>query len=315
MSWMVVRPGYRTPLAKKDGSQVTPADIALQIVVVRHLRERLGLVRIIAEETLASLSGDSTAWHHVEVAMEEFAAWWGWPLANREELERLLLLGSEFHAGPYWSIDPIDGTSGWVDGRACCTCIAHVQDGQADLGGIVMAPAPPDWINAVPAVREGIALVAGRGRGCWALRFDESGALLDGTRVARGSSHRPPVWLCSVRGGPRTDRAQRILHRAGCAGATLPIDSQCKYGLVALGVGDVAMRAARPGTAPEQAWDHAAGMLLAAEAGAAATDMQGATVAFDEAGLLSLNMGTLACGADIHPAILGAAQIEYKAGT
>ncbi len=311
LEWMVARPAYRASLAKVDGSPVTAADVTIQLLMLHELRRRVGTVRVIAEESSASLGDDAGAWRLVAEALEEFQSWSGLAPASVGELGNGLAWGHDVEAEEYWSIDPIDGTSGWVAGRAYCTCIGLIRRGRSLAGGILMPPPPQDW-GSIPAIREGLFLTASLGAGCRRRALEASRLGMVNAELRRGASSRPPIWLCSVRGGPRTERGRRVLDRAAPGAEAVPIDSQCKYGLVALGCGDVAFRVARRGSAPEQAWDHAAGMLVASEAGARTSDVFGQDIEFGPDGTMSRSTGTLACGAELHAGIVDAVSAEFR---
>ncbi len=311
LEWMVPKPAYRASLAKSDGSPVTAADVTVQLLLLHELRRRAGAVRVIAEESAASLGDDAGAWMLVSQALEEFRPWSGLASGTAADLGSALAWGREAARDEYWSIDPIDGTSGWVAGRAYCACVALVKGGRAQAGGILMPPPPRDW-HSIPAVRDGIFLTASIGEGCRSRSLEAGQVGNTIGAVRRGPVHHPPVWLCSVRGGPRTERGRRVLARAAPGSQPLPIDSQCKYGLVALGQGDVAFRVARTGSSPEQAWDHAAGMLVASEAGAKSSDVMGKEIDFGPDGLMSRTTGTLACAGELHQPIVDGIAVELR---
>jgi len=297
---------FRTSTAKSDGSPVTAADMVVQLLVLHGLRERIGAVRVIAEETPASLGDDSAAWSLVVQALEECAPWSGLAPVTAEEAKRRLLWGRDDSSdAPYWSLDPIDGTSGWVAGRAYATCLGFIENDRCLAGGIAMSPPPREW-NTLPSLADGLFLTATLGAGCHlrSAAGPDLGRVVH--RVRRGPCASPPVWLCSVRGGSRTERGRRVLDRALPDTKHVPIDSQCKYGLVALGHGDLAFRVAKPGSAPEQAWDHAAGMLVASESGAATSDIFGVAPHFGADGVMRGTTGTLACAGEHHAAIVAA---------
>ncbi|MDA1008314.1 MAG: hypothetical protein O2800_04850 [Planctomycetota bacterium] len=287
-------PPYRASAAKADGSPITAADVAIQIVLLDHLARANVPQRVIAEESDASLRGaDPGAWGLVERAVRhELKS----ELHGRDVRELVNTLASE-KDGPYWSIDPIDGTSGWVAGRTFCTCIALIDQGQAILGGVVMPRVPDDWTTDA-RIRDGLMLRATFGQGA----FASNGT--GWSRLHRTPLTNPPVWLCSARKGNRTERGRRVLERAAPNNIPFPIDSQCKYALVAQSIGDIAFRLSMPGSSAEQAWDHAAGLLLVSESGGMASDIRGQSIHYADDGRMSNSLGAIGCAAELHRPII-----------
>ena len=61
----------------------------------------------------------------------------------------------------------------------------------------------------------------------------------------------------------------------------------------------------------EKIWDHAAGMLVATEAGAVVTDIDGKRLDFSRGAGLSGNRGVLCAGPDFHGVLLSAIEERY----
>ena len=113
------------PIAKGDGSPVTAADYVLQALVVAGLRARSadGRVPLFGEEhadVLAS-SGRPDVERLVVDAIRSMLGW-------RDRAAALRMIdGDEPRAGePYWTIDPIDGTKGFLLGMQCSVCLARI---------------------------------------------------------------------------------------------------------------------------------------------------------------------------------------------
>jgi 3'(2'), 5'-bisphosphate nucleotidase len=98
-----------------------------------------------------------------------------------------------------------------------------------------------------------------------------------------------------------------VVSRAGFPWTTISLDSQCKYALVADGRADAFMRVPNAKGRSENAWDHVAGLVICAEAGAFAGDLDGAAVRCVNGPDLTSSRGVLACDRAIADAIVRAA--------
>jgi 3'(2'), 5'-bisphosphate nucleotidase len=84
------------------------------------------------------------------------------------------------------------------------------------------------------------------------------------------------------------------------------IDSQCKYAVVARGQADAYLRLPTRKGYIERIWDHAAGALVATEAGAVVTDIAGAELDFSHGRGLERNRGIVCAAPWAHGAIVEA---------
>ncbi|MBU3684464.1 MAG: 3'(2'),5'-bisphosphate nucleotidase, partial [Phycisphaerales bacterium] len=136
-------------------------------------------------------------------------------------------------------------------------------------------------------------------------------AALDGGPWARVSVHPwrtgAPIRLAGSveRAHSTTDSIEAALAAFGPVSA-VRVDSQAKYGLVARGDADVYVRSSPDRTYREWIWDHAAGALIAAEAGAAVSDLRGRPLSFAEGRRLESAEGVLCAAPTLHAAALSA---------
>ena len=145
--------------------------------------------------------------------------------------------------GRWWTLDPVDGTKGFLRGGQYAIALALVEDGEVVLGVLGC----PNLERADG--RTGSIFVAERGGG-------RMGA---GARRRRGRAARIRVAdisdpsACPVRGvaGGRPfgaqDEAALIATRLGITTPPLRLDSQAKYGLVARGDASIYLRIPRGG--------------------------------------------------------------------
>jgi 3'(2'), 5'-bisphosphate nucleotidase len=104
-----------------------------------------------------------------------------------------------------------------------------------------------------------------------------------------------------------THSNQAVTERLAGELRTLPplrLDSQCKYAVVARGQADAYIRFPTDPTYIENIWDHAAGCIVAEEAGATVTDIRGGALDFSTGIGLENNQGIICAAPYAHEKIL-----------
>ena len=104
----------------------------------------------------------------------------------------------------------------------------------------------------------------------------------------------------------RLNFSDRIFRSMGVSQPSCRLDSQCKYAVVARGQADIYLRIPTDITYQEKIWDHAAGALVASEAGAKVTDIRGNTLKFRYGKTLKENEGIACAIPTIHARLLRA---------
>jgi 3'(2'), 5'-bisphosphate nucleotidase len=315
LSW----PDGRHCESKPDGSPVSAADLAIQIAVTWTIRERFGASdHIVGEEGASSVSmpgGRMLLDRAVHALREAFGS------ACPKDPEALLLeestLTAESWPREWWTIDPIDGTKGFRSGRHFAICVARVEDSVPTVGALSCPTMPRagDPMAIQPTGDSGTLYAALAGAGAWSIDGNTySGGDADAVRLARPSdraaqrSEESPWIVCdSIEGGDRAERMRGVVSQAGFPWTTISLDSQCKYALVADGRADAFMRVPSAKGRSETAWDHVAGLVICAEAGAFAGDLNGAAVRCANGPDLTRSRGVLACDRAIADAIVRAA--------
>ncbi|MGA1045902.1 MAG: inositol monophosphatase family protein, partial [Phycisphaerales bacterium] len=107
-------------------------------------------------------------------------------------------------------------------------------------------------------------------------------------------------------GHSKQDRTAAVLAACGSAAAPVRLDSQCKYAVVARGQAHAYLRLPTKAGYVERIWDHAAGSLVATEAGAIVTDIDGKPLDFSHGRGLETNRGIVAASAALHPRLIEA---------
>ena len=176
----------------------------------------------------------------------------------------------------FWTLDPIDGTKGFLRGDQYAVALALVDCGEVKVAALACPALPVDMEEVWRAIV-----------GCYLWRRGEKvrGRCL--LRVAM----LPMFGLMTLRGGlPRvwsrhtviTMHTKLWLVRLGIESPSLRMDSQVKYGAVARGDAALYLRLPSPEYPDyrENIWDHAAGALIVEEAGGQVSDMFGRSLDF-----------------------------------
>ncbi|MEO1009226.1 MAG: 3'(2'),5'-bisphosphate nucleotidase [Planctomycetota bacterium] len=298
-------------ITKDDKSPVTVADFASQAIVARALREHLGEVVLVGEEGSDYLRQPEHA-AHLDAALE--AARVVWPDATADELLDAIDLGDAEPAGDhtYWTLDPIDGTKGFLRGQQYAIALAWLDHGVPTVGAMACPNLPIDHdADLSTPDMHGAIFLSVAGEGTLAAPLHPADA--DAERVVRGDvPEGEPVRACmSVeKAHSSTDDTARVLARIGPSGTPARLDSQCKYAVVARGQADAYLRLPTRKGYVERIWDHAAGALVATEAGCVVSDIAGAPLDFTHGKGLEKNRGIVCAPAGVHTRIVRAIRDE-----
>ena len=100
--------------------------------------------------------------------------------------------------------------------------------------------------------------------------------------------------------------SERVMEKLGELADPCRLDGQGKYAVVGRGQADVYMRLPKGDGYVERIWDHAAGALVASEAGCAVTDVRGDTLDFGCGRGLEQNRGIIVAMPELHGRVLAA---------
>ena len=294
-----LRPSDRQ--TKGDNSPVTVADYVAQCIVMHRLTEVLGEQPLIAEETADLLRDDASAPLRRRI-MAGAAAFV--PSLTETSLLDTLDGGRTAAGDTYWVLDPIDGTRGFLQGAQFCVALALMKKGRPILG---LLGCPNLTLRGTPGVLFTATL---DGPTTLSSLSGDRGPM----RVADRSQERIPgsVRLTSSAAASHCDPSlgPRILRAAALQqGPNIGLDSQVKYGLVAAGEADGYVRLPRNEAYVEKVWDHAAGTLIATQAGCRVTDFSGRPLRFDLGQDMTANRGLV-----VAPPALADRLLESIAG-
>ncbi len=281
-------------LTKSDRSPVTIADFAAQALICKALGVHFPGVPIVGEE-------DSQAVRQPE-NQEIFAKIVRYlklydPGLDEKLICDLIDMGGDEPDGTFWTLDPIDGTKGFLRGEQFAIALALVQDSQVRLG-ILGCP-------NLPAGSGGTLFWAIRGKGSW--KIPARGGIAAAIH-ASSLIDAPLMKFVESYESSHSDKDTQleISRRLGILSPPEQMDSQVKYGIVASGLADIYLRIPNPATPDyrEKIWDHAAGSLIVEEAGGRVSDIDGKKLDFSAGKTLRHNRGILATNGAVHGRVL-----------
>ncbi|MCK9229649.1 MAG: 3'(2'),5'-bisphosphate nucleotidase [Syntrophales bacterium] len=285
-------------LEKSDKSPVTVADFGSQALICRVLSEAFPGDMIVAEEDAAALSRPDMARHLLSVTRyvgEQVSG------TTPDRVIAWIDRGKGIVAPRYWTVDPIDGTKGFLRGDQYAVALALVEEGDVKVG-VLGCPAMADEKGET-----GVLYVATRGEG--AIMTSMTGGDSRPLRVAGPGDGEHMRFVESVESSHGDqERQTRIARSVGITTPPLRMDSQVKYGVLASGKALLYVRLPSP-AAPhyrEKIWDHAAGSIIVEEAGGRVSDMDGKPLNFVDAPTMEDNRGVIASNGVIHDRVLAA---------
>ena len=284
-------------LEKDDRSPVTVADFASQAVVCAALAEAFPSIPLVGEEDAGELRKPSNQVLRASVLEHTQAVW---PEASEDDLLRAIDWGNATgQEGLYWTLDPIDGTKGFLRGGHYAIALGLIRDGELLLGvlGCPQLESPGG---------EGTLLCARKGRGAQAGPLDREAGLAE----IHTAEDRPlaQARMCESveKGHSAHDQAAQIVQHLGIEVEGVRMDSQAKYAAVARGDAEIYLRLPRNADYQEKIWDHAAGVLILQEAGGKVSDIEGKNLDFTHGQTLAQNQGIVATARGIHDEVVAA---------
>ncbi len=309
----VVRAGIRPEvLDKKDKSPVTVADFGSQAIVCRVLGEAFPGDPIIAEEDSAELRqvGNSGILNAVVEQVRAHGPDTNRELSATEVCGWIDRGGTSGYRERFWTIDPIDGTKGFLRNEQYAVALALVVEGRVEVAALACPNLP--LAGSRGSASHGVIFTAARGQRAFALPMDQEHPEHPRHRAVRVSDKEKPeeIRFCeSVESGHSAHgHAAAIAARLGIVAPPVRIDSQAKYGVVARGEADIYLRMPTRADYREKIWDHAAGVLIVEEAGGTVTDITGRPLEFHHGRELIANRGVIVTNGRLHARVLEALQ-------
>lgn len=288
---------------KADKSPVTVADYGAQALVLSTIAQAFPEDPAVGEEDSSDLRKEENAElfsrvveyvQKVDASLDKEAVLDAIDRGNHEG-------GS---SGRFWTLDPIDGTKGFLRGQQYAVALALIENGEVVLGvlGCPNLPASPSDPNG----ETGVILFAVKGQGAYQAPLSDIEAA---TSISVDSIANPSeaVFCESVESGHTAHgRSAAITEALGTSVEPFRMDSQCKYAAVSRGQASVYLRLpTRPGY-EEKIWDHAAGFIVLIEAGGKIADTLGKALDFSIGRTLKNNKGIVATSPAVFETVVKA---------
>ncbi|KAJ2737145.1 3'(2'),5'-bisphosphate nucleotidase [Coemansia sp. BCRC 34962] len=282
-------------LTKKDKSPVTVADFGAQAVVNHILERHFPDDPVVGEEDSKDLQGEAGR-------------------VLREKVTELILRAidrGQYAGGPrgrHWTLDPIDGTKGFLRGEQFAVCLALIIDGQVHLGVVGCPNLPYDMSK--PDGERGVLMVAVKGQGAFQRKLSADSSEQETLIHVSSVQNTSDAVFCESVEAQHSDHSSNanIARLLGITKPSVRMDSQCKYASVARGDAEIYLRLPVSETYVEKIWDHASGNIIIHEAGGRVSDISGKPLDFSIGRTLSANKGVVAASAKIFDKVISAIQ-------
>lgn len=282
-------------IQKNDRSPVTIADFGSQAVICKALSETFPNDIIVAEEDAHSLRQNPSLLKRVKDIVNETLGTKVSETSVCDWIDR----GMGEVTNSFWTLDPIDGTKGFLRQDQYAIALAWIVDGNVELG-VLGCPNLPHRLDESESGR-GCLFVAVRGKGAYA--FTLEGNEIGKIQVSE-ETRRLAESFESTHGDSSTHH--KIAKQIGINDPPIQVDSQAKYGIVARGEASLYIRLPNPQFPDyrECIWDHAAGLIVVEEAGGKVTDAKGKPLNFLNGRRMTENCGVVATNGTLHKQVL-----------
>lgn len=290
-------------IQKRDRSPVTVADFGSQALICKALSNTFPNDIIVAEESSHSLKQNPELLECVTEYVIQFVS---------EDLQKKDTISSEIvcdwidmgdgeNVDSFWTLDPIDGTKGFLRQDQYAIALAWIDKGEVLLG-VLGCPNLPHRLDD-PDSDSGCLFVAVKGEGTSI--YTSNGEYLGNANVSENSSRLAESFE-STHGDSNSHI--KIASQLGLNKPPLQIDSQAKYGVVARGEASLYLRLPNPEYPDyrECIWDHAAGKIVVEEAGGKVSDANGRPLSFLSGRRMTNNRGVVATNGLLHTKTLSA---------
>ncbi|MGW8224119.1 MAG: 3'(2'),5'-bisphosphate nucleotidase [Anaerolineales bacterium] len=291
-------------ITKGDYSPVTVADFASQALVGRSLVEQFPGIPLVAEEDSSELrkANDGQTLEQVTKFVSE-----RFPHSTPEKICSWIDYGASEPADYFWTLDPIDGTKGFLRGDQYAVALALIAGGEAQIG-VLGCPNISEGYKPDPGGR-GTLAVAVRGEGAWQTELDSDLSVFKPLKVSDLSEPEQARLLRSYESGhTNVGQVDHLADKLSTTAEPVRMDSQAKYMVLAAGKAELYLRflSPRQPNYKEKIWDQAAGSLIVEEAGGKVSDLYGLPLDFSTGRTLLNNRGVLASNKILHQAALNA---------
>lgn len=287
-------------LEKEDRSPVTMADFASQAIVCRALEAVLPDDPVIGEEDATALRTGENVEFLTRVVAELQAV--GIEASNDAVCSWIDRGNANEYSDRFWTLDPIDGTKGFLRGGQYAISLALIVGGRIDVAILGC----PNLSTKAGGGATGSLFHAVRGEGSFVRGEDDNADVLP-VRVSETTDSTAARLCESVESGHSAHgRSAKVAEKLGIAESPVRLDSQAKYATVARGEADIYLRLPTRVDYVERIWDHAGGVLLVEEAGGQVSDVTGKALEWTHGAGLDANSGVVVTNGRLHAAVLDA---------
>lgn len=278
---------------KQDRSPVTIADYASQALILYRLKQATPDIGVVAEEGAGDLRNEPELVERIARFTRRHN-----PEVNADTLLDLLDRGDHpGGGGTFWTLDPIDGTKGFLRGGQYAVALALVDGGSPTLG-VLGCPR-----YELEPGRPGVVFSGGAGvkPQLWTSENAPPRSMRACSETALAEAR-----LCESVESAHTahDQSANLIKDLGISTDVLRMDSQAKYAAVAHGAAALYLRLPVKKGYREKIWDHAAGVAVIEAAGGRVTDLNGKPLDFSRGQTLETNRGVVATNGTLHHAAL-----------
>jgi 3'(2'), 5'-bisphosphate nucleotidase len=297
-------------ITKDDRSPVTVADFAVQAIVAMALRDSSADALIVGEEHAGMLRQPEH--EAVRRAVVEAVRMVHADATEDDVIDAIDACDHDGAAEGFWTLDPIDGTKGFLRGQQYAIALGRIEGGRVVLGVMGCPNLSADhgrpFDDPDPV---GVIYAATESGGCRQLSADKPDDARQSVSIQSREAVLEPGATVRVCGSVESAHSkhsdtERVSAHLGLAVEYARLDSQCKYAVVARGQADAYLRMPTRKDYVEKIWDHAAGSIIATEAGAVVTDVSGAPLDFGQGCRLEANRGVVCAASGAHPMIIRA---------
>jgi 3'(2'), 5'-bisphosphate nucleotidase len=298
----LVQSGIVASAQKEDRSPVTVADYASQAIICRKLHEAFPNDPVIGEED----SSDLRAGKHEglgDAVLQQVRS--ALPDASLDDVFNWIDQGrtADF-SSRFWTLDPIDGTKGFLRRDQYAVSLALIIGGQITVSALACPNLP---VSSESDEQRGVVFTAIKGQGARMHALDRLHSPPQPVRVSQVADSTRARFCESFESGHSAhDTSAQIARHLGITAPAARLDSQAKYGVVARGGAEIYLRMPTRADYQEKIWDHAGGVLVVEEAGGQVSDITGAPLDFTLGRTLANNRGVVVTNGLLHGAVIDA---------
>lgn len=278
---------------KEDESPVTIADYAAQAFINGALCKAAPEIPIMGEEDADDLHANPEMLKRISAIVNNEVS------MTETEVAEFIDLGNYPGGaeGVFWTLDPIDGTKGFLRGDQYAIALGLIIDGKVMMGLLGC----PNLVSPNSG-EKGFLAYAVDGQG--AFEISENGDIYP-LKVDRCDKLEDARLCESVESGHSSHSASfQIAEKLGIKNEPYRIDSQCKYAAVAFGAASIYLRLPVKKGYQEKIWDHAGGYKIVEEAGGTLSDIHGMKLDFSQGHTLQNNEGVIATNGQFHQEVV-----------